>query len=152
MTFKKKAFWFLTCPDDEIQRRKIQKIMSKKKWDTASQKLAKCYFCPVFELINKILSTISLYNLCMKMLRSQVGDILSFQIKKKIKFQRFCPCGFLHPWTVNIILRFCCNYGFWHLIHCKQNVPDTWLCPSNSVPTIFYGNNHFNIYLTATEP
>ena len=55
------VFCFLSsCPDDEIQRRKIQKFMSKKKWDTASQKILKFHFCPVFGLISTILSTKSL--------------------------------------------------------------------------------------------
>ena len=35
MSFKN-SFLLIICPDDEIQRRKIQKVMSKKKRDTAS--------------------------------------------------------------------------------------------------------------------
>ena len=48
---------------------------------------------------------------------------LSFQIKK-IKFPKFCPCGFSCPCNVNKILRFCSWYGLQHPINLELNVPD----------------------------
>ena len=48
---------------------------------------------------------------------------------KKIKFQKFCPCGILCPWNGNKILRFCNWYGFWHQIDFELNVIDAWFSP-----------------------
>ena len=80
-----------------------------------------------------------------------ISITLSFQIKK-MKFQKFCPRGFLWPEIVNKTLRFCCWYGLWHLINFEQNVSDAWLHPNNSISPIFYGNNHFDIPLIAVKP
>ena len=48
---------------------------------------------------------------------------------KKIKFQKFCPCGILCPWNGNKILRFCNWYGFWYQIGFELNVIDAWFSP-----------------------
>ena len=79
--------------------------------------------------------TILLKILCMKMMWSQVlvwsGNIyitLCFQIKK-VRFQKFCRCGFLCPWNFFKNLRFYRWYGFWHLISFELNVPDAWFLP-----------------------
>ena len=40
------------------------------------------------------------------------GNIFNFDFSdKKIKFQKFCPCGFLWPQSVNKVLTFCSWYG-----------------------------------------
>ena len=41
---------------------------------------------------------------------SDICITLSFQVKK-IKFQKFCPCGILYPGNVDKVLRFCSWYG-----------------------------------------
>ena len=67
----------------------------------------------------------------MKMILAQLNFFadsiynLAFPDKKKIKFQKFCPLGFLWPQIFNKILRFCSWYGIWDLINFEQNVLDT---------------------------
>ena len=72
--------------------------------------------------------------------------ILSFQIKK-IKFQKFWPHGFLRPWSINKIFRFCIWHGLWHLINFEQIVPDAWFSHKQ-----FHENNQFYIHLIVVKP
>ena len=86
-----------------------------------------CFWANKYDFINNLLE-----DLCMKMMWFQIGFCsgnmyiaISSQIKK-IKLQKFCPFGFLCPWNVNKMLRFCGWYGFWHSINLELNVLDAW--------------------------
>ena len=50
------------------------------------------------------------------------------------------------------LLDFAADIGFDTSCNSNEMSQMHEFCPSNSVSTIFYGNNYCNIYLTATEP
>ena len=86
----KKAFLFLSLSWWDSKKKNTESY-AKEKVRYSFPKNVKFHFCPAFRLINTILSTISLSDLCMKMMWPQVdfcsGDIyitLSFRVIKKI--------------------------------------------------------------------
>ena len=95
----------------------------------------------------------------MKMMWPQVdlssGNVyykLVFSDKKKSNSKNFSDVGFCAPemstkfWDFAVGMDFDTSY----ILNEMSQMHD--FCPSNSVPTIFYGNNHFAIYLIATKP
>ena len=81
-----------------------------------------------------------------------ISKTLSFQMKKKNQIPKILPM-----W-VFVALRHQQNFEILHLLSSliltkfwtKCLMPD--FCPNNSIPHIFYGNNHFDIHLIAIKP
>ena len=103
-------------------------------WDIAFQK-CKISFLPCCWGYFQILSTISLQELCMKLMWNQVnfrsGNIYrvwTFQVKKNLNSKKFAHAGI-----------FCSWYRFWHQINLKLMSQIHDFCRINSIPSIFYG-------------
>ena len=65
-----------------------------------------------------------------------ISITLTFQIKKKIKFPKFYPCGFLWSQSVNKVLRFCS----WKTKQGRQNNSSKLLKGYIRYKTIFCSN------------